>query len=44
MHFTDESWALKIDISSKRFNTVNTCWKNIDETGFYIQEQGGTAA
>lgn len=44
MHFTDESWALKIDIAGKLFNTVNVCWKNIDETGFYIQEQGGAAA
>lgn len=43
MYFTDESWALKTGISWKLFNTVNICWKNIDETGFYIQEQEGAA-
>lgn len=40
MHFTDGSWLWRL-LSLENYLI---CWKNIDETGFYVKEQSGAAA
>lgn len=40
MHSTDEVQVLKIDVSLRLFNTVNISRKVINDSGFYVQQQG----
>lgn len=44
MHSTDEGWVLKTDVSLRLFNTMNISREVINDTGFYVQEQGCVGA